>query len=228
MPRRAGLLVLLVILWPSTSRAGDAVDPAVVGVLGAGDYQTDLPGLESHPDAASSTASRRSQRKASGAGGADGGASLTEAASKISLAGLLLRLLLGIVLVVVVAWVIVRLRGRVSPAVHRASIGFQPGGAAPMPKDPGGPTRDPRILLWRALRMLRARELLVLGAATTGREALRRARLDGDALGALERLVQAVEATAFGGQPLGEEEQDDCGASFRLLSEHVETLEGTE
>jgi len=154
MPRRAGLLILLVALWPSTSWAGEADDPAVAGVLSAGDYQTDLPGLEGIPDASGSTDRRSPARSGSGPHGPDRGTTLLDAASKISLAGLLLRILLGIVLVVVVAWVIARLLGRTAPALPRTLVGFQEDGAAPVPEDHGGPTRAPRVLLWRTLRML--------------------------------------------------------------------------
>jgi hypothetical protein len=213
MPRLAGLLLVLAALRPLAAEA--AQDPAVDRVLGTGVYQTELPGQS--PEVANAGAAGSARRGARGRP-ADRAAAPPVSTPAAALARMLLLFFLGAGLLVLLIRLGLRFREKARHALSAAAAGAPDSVPAPGDSDPGGTTRDPRVLLGRILALLVARDLLELGPATTGREALRRARLDGAAAAALERLVGAVEASAFGGHPLDVAAQDDCGASYRTLA----------
>jgi hypothetical protein len=74
-----------------------------------------------------------------------------------------------------------------------------------------------RVLLQASLARLAAVGRSVVSTDTTSREALARAALDDSARSALYELVLAVEASLFGGAPIGRDDYVRCSASYRRL-----------
>lgn len=73
------------------------------------------------------------------------------------------------------------------------------------------------LLLLGAIAELRRRLEPGLPESLTSREVLRRLELSGPARDAFAALVQAVERTLFGGRPAGPDDYDACKRSYRTL-----------
>ena len=226
MMRNVGPAFLLLICGWAPAQATEQHSRAVMQELRAQDYQTDLPGVETMSGAAADNGKpgappRRPPYRPGGAGTAQ----IPETSHPLAvIARLLLWILLGVVVVVTAIWLTNSYLLRTLPAGTSAETSRQ------RPEDTGtGPehadqqlVHDVRKLLRQALRLLSEHRLLELAPALTGREALRRAHLGGEARECLELLVRAVETSAFGGLGLTPGERLASQTSIGRLATYID------